>query len=78
MYTIIELPIIERANYDGFETKLERDIKRVVQINQFTNVIWNYYGQLAIEYKIGVGFILFPASGTQNIECVAHPLYFRV
>ena len=65
----------EGAHYDCFETKFERDIKRTVQINQFTNVVWSYYGQLKIEYKMGVGFILFPASGTQNIECVAHPLY---
>ena len=27
---------------------------------------------------MGLGFILFPASGTHNIECVAHPLYCRV
>ena len=66
------------AHSDGFGTKFERNIKRVVWINQFTNLVWSYFGQLAIEYKMELGFILFPASETQNIKCVAHSLYCRV
>ena len=40
--------------------------------------MWSYFGQLAIEHKMEVGFILFHASGMQNVPCVAHSLYCGV
>ena len=33
-----------------FLTKFETDIERVVQINQFTNVVLSYFGHFLIEY----------------------------
>ena len=44
------------------KTKFEREIKRVVYISQFISIFKSYFGQLAIEYKMVVGFTLFYTS----------------
>ena len=64
--------------YDGFENNFERDIKRVVQMDWFTDEVLSSFGQLAIGYKMGMRLFSFFTSGTQQkIWCVAYSMYCR-
>ena len=58
----------------GFQTNFEWDIKRVVQIDLFTDDVQSNFGELARD-KIGWRLFLFSTFGTQNLWCVAHSMH---
>ena len=66
------------SHYDGFETNFERDIKRLVQMDQFTDEVKSSFGQLAIEYKTGVRIFSLFTYRAHNIWCVAHYIYLFI
>ena len=50
---------IEEKFPGGFQTNFERDIKRVVQSDQFTDEVQSGFGELAKRYKAGLRLFLF-------------------
>ena len=46
------------SRYDGFESNFEKDIKRVFQIDQFTDEVQSNFGKLAIKSKAGLKICL--------------------
>ena len=68
MYVIMKLGY-EAPIYDklGFGANFKRRIKSVVQINQSTNEVQCSFRQVAMEYKMGMRFILFSNPGTQGV-----------
>ena len=62
---------------DRFESNFERDIKRIFQIDSFTDEIYSIFGKFAIKCKVEQRIILSFASGTQNIWCVTYSFYCR-
>ena len=60
------------SRYDGCESKFERHIKRVFQIDQFTDEVQSNFGKLAIQNKVRLRACLGHRKfGALPIQCIA-------